>query len=132
MAWLSLAAEHPFETRVSLWGEKRSYECRGRVAAGGATRSDGGGPQNQPPLKTPARRVFEYIFPYMQGDFGNYCGCFHFFTSEEHRYALHIGVSIGVHGRRVPGPIVLLSVLDGRVLMVVRQQSVQFADIVVI
>jgi hypothetical protein len=45
---------------------------------------------------------------------------------------LQIGVSIGVHGRRVPGPIVILSVLDGRVLMAVRQQSVKFADIVVI
>jgi hypothetical protein len=43
-----------------------------------------------------------------------------------------MGVSIGVHGRRVPGPIVLLSVVDGIALMVVRQQSVQLADIVVI
>jgi hypothetical protein len=45
---------------------------------------------------------------------------------------LKISASIGVLGRRVPGPIVLLSVLDGRVLMAVRQQSVRFVDFVVI
>jgi hypothetical protein len=67
-----------------------------------------------------------------RGDCDNYCGCFQFLTSEEHRHILRIGVSIGVHGRRVPGPTVLLSVLDGRVLMAVTQQSVKFADIVVI
>jgi hypothetical protein len=47
-------------------------------------------------------------------------------------HTLQIGVSIGVLGRRVPGPIVLLSVLDGRVMMAVRQLSVHFADDVVI
>jgi hypothetical protein len=45
-----------------------------------------------------------------------------FLRSKERRHTLQIGVSIGVLGRRVPGPIVLLSVLDGRVLMTVRQQ----------
>jgi hypothetical protein len=45
---------------------------------------------------------------------------------------MHIAVSIGVHGGRVPGPIVLLSVMDGRSMMAVRQHWVQFADIVVI
>jgi hypothetical protein len=54
-----------------------------------------------------------------------------FLTSEERRHTFHIGVSICVHGRRVPGPIVLLSVLDGRVLMAVRQLSVEFADTIV-
>jgi hypothetical protein len=51
-----------------------------------------------------------------------------FQTSKERRHTLQIGVP----GRRVPGPIVLPSVLDGGVLMAVRQQSVQFADILVI
>jgi hypothetical protein len=55
-----------------------------------------------------------------------------FLASKERRHTLHICVSIGARGRRVPGTIVLLSVMDGRVLMAVRQQSVQFADIVVI
>jgi hypothetical protein len=68
----------------------------------------------------------------MRGDCGNYCGCLQFLASEERRHTLQIGVSIGVRGRRVPGPIVILSVLDGRVLMAVRQQPVHFADIVVI
>jgi hypothetical protein len=49
-------------------------------------------------------------------------------TSEERRHTLQIGVSIGVIGRRVCGPLVLLSVLDCRVSMTVIQQSVQFAD----
>jgi hypothetical protein len=53
-------------------------------------------------------------------------------TSKERRHTLQIGVSIGVHGRRVPSLIVLLSVLDGRVLMAVRQESVPLVDIVVI
>jgi hypothetical protein len=47
-------------------------------------------------------------------------------------HALQMGVSIGVRGRRVPGPIVLLAVLDDIVLMAVRQKTVKFADIVVI
>jgi hypothetical protein len=33
---------------------------------------------------------------------------------------MYIGVPIGVRGRRVPGTIVLLSVVDGRELMAVR------------
>jgi hypothetical protein len=42
---------------------------------------------------------------------------------------MHIGVSIGVRGRRLPGPIVLRCVaLDGIVLMAVRSQLVHFAD----
>jgi hypothetical protein len=53
-------------------------------------------------------------------------------TSEERRHTLQIGVSIGVRDRRLPGPIVLLSVLDSTVLVAVRQHSVQFADAVVI
>jgi hypothetical protein len=53
-------------------------------------------------------------------------------TSKERRHTLHIGVWIGVSGRRVPGQIVLPGVLDGKVLMAVRQQSVMFADIVII
>jgi hypothetical protein len=53
-------------------------------------------------------------------------------TSEERRHTLQIRVSIGVLGRRVPGPIVLQSILDGRLRMAVRHQSVQFVDIVVI
>jgi hypothetical protein len=66
-------------------------------------------------------------------DYGSYCGCLQFLTSEERWHTLQIGVSIGVPCRRVPGPIVLRSVLDGRVLMaVIRQQSLQFADIVVV
>jgi hypothetical protein len=48
-------------------------------------------------------------------------------TSEKRRHTLQIGVSIGVLGRRVHCPIILLSVLDGRVLMAVRQKSVVFA-----
>jgi hypothetical protein len=55
-----------------------------------------------------------------------------FLTSEARWHTLHIGMSIGVPGRRVPGPIVLLSALGGRVLMAVRWHSVQFPDIVVI
>jgi hypothetical protein len=47
------------------------------------------------------------------------------------RHTLHIGVSIGVPSRRVPGAVVLLSVLYGIVLMAVGQKSVKFADIVV-
>jgi hypothetical protein len=43
-----------------------------------------------------------------------------------------MGVSLGVLGRRVPGPIVFLSVREGRVLMAVRHESVHFADIVVV
>jgi hypothetical protein len=54
---------------------------------------------------------------------------YRFLTSEERRHTLQIGVSIVVDGRRVPGPIVLLSVLDGTVLMAVRHQSVEFAEI---
>jgi hypothetical protein len=54
------------------------------------------------------------------------------FTSEERRHTMQVGVSIGVHGRRIPGPIVLLSVLYGRVLMAVTHQWVQFANIVVV
>jgi hypothetical protein len=46
-----------------------------------------------------------------------------FLTYEERQHTLWIGVLIVVPGRRVPGPIVLLSVLDGRVLIAVRQQS---------
>jgi hypothetical protein len=45
---------------------------------------------------------------------------------------LQIGVSIGVRGRREPGTIVLLSVVDVRVLMAVRPESVSFVDIVVL
>jgi ABC-type sulfate transport system permease subunit len=48
--------------------------------------------------------------------------------SEERQHTLQIGVSIGVHGRRVTGPIVSLSVLYGIILMAVRQQSVEFPD----
>jgi hypothetical protein len=51
-----------------------------------------------------------------------------FSVSEKRQHTLHINVL----GRRVPGPIVLLSVLDGRVLMAVRQPPVQFPDIVAI
>jgi hypothetical protein len=54
------------------------------------------------------------------------------FTSKERRHTLHIGVSIGVHGRRVPDEIVLPSALDGRVSITVGKQSVKYADIVVI
>jgi hypothetical protein len=53
-------------------------------------------------------------------------------TSEDRRHTLQIGVSVGVPSRRVPGSIVLLSVLNGKVLMAVRQQSVIFAGIVVV
>jgi hypothetical protein len=42
-----------------------------------------------------------------------------FLTSEERWHTLEICVSAGVPIRRVPGPIVLLSVLDGRVLMAI-------------
>jgi hypothetical protein len=41
-------------------------------------------------------------------------------TSKERRHTLLIGVSIGVPCRRVPRPIVLLSVLDCMILMAVR------------
>jgi hypothetical protein len=54
------------------------------------------------------------------------------FNLEERRHALHVGVWIGVPRQRLPGPIVLLNVLDGRALMAVRQQPVQLADIVVV
>jgi hypothetical protein len=50
-------------------------------------------------------------------DSDNYCGCLQFSTSEERRQTLQIGVSIGVHGRRVPGLIFLLKVLDGIVFI---------------
>jgi hypothetical protein len=53
-------------------------------------------------------------------------------TFEERRHTLQIGVWIGVHGQRVPGPIVILSVLDGRVLMAFRHQWVHFIYVVVI
>jgi hypothetical protein len=55
-----------------------------------------------------------------------------FSTPEERRHTLQMGVPMGVHGQRVPGPIVLLSVLGGRVPIAVKQQSVQFADIITI
>jgi hypothetical protein len=57
---------------------------------------------------------------------------YHFVTSEERRHTLQIGVSICLHGRRVLGQVALPCVIYGRVLMAVRQQSVQFANIVVI
>jgi hypothetical protein len=38
--------------------EARSYVGRKRVAAGGATRSGGGGPQDRPPPKTPGTEGF--------------------------------------------------------------------------
>jgi hypothetical protein len=66
-----------------------------------------------------------------RGNCGNNCGRLQFSTSEERRHTLQMGVSIGVPCRPEPGPIVLLSVLDSRVLMAVRQQSLQFTDIVV-
>jgi hypothetical protein len=59
-----------------------------------------------------------------------YCGL-QFKTSEERRHTLQICVSIGVPSRRVPGPIALLVILYGRVLMAVRQQHVIFHNIVV-
>jgi hypothetical protein len=46
------------------------------------------------------------------------------------RTSAHL-VSVGVPCRRVPGPSVLLSVLNDKVLMAVTHQSVQFADIFV-
>jgi hypothetical protein len=63
-------------------------------------------------------------------DSGNHCGCLQFFSSEERRRTLQIGVSIGLHGRRAPAPIVLLSVLDGITFMAVRHHSVRFVDFV--
>jgi hypothetical protein len=69
-----------------------------------------------------------YILLLLYRDCGNDCGGFLFLTFEERWHTLHIGVA----GRRVPGPIVILSVLYGRVLMAVRHPIVQFADIVVI
>jgi hypothetical protein len=42
-------------------------------------------------------------------------------TCEERGHALH-SVSIGVLGRRIPGPTVLLSVLADSVLVAVRHQ----------
>jgi hypothetical protein len=60
------------------------------------------------------------LFLLRRGDCGNYCGSsLQFSASEERRHTLQIGVSIGV-----PGPIVLLSVLYGTLLMVIRQHSV--------
>jgi hypothetical protein len=46
---------------------------------------------------------------------------YRFLTSQDRRQTWEIGVSIGVHGRRVTGPFAPLSVQDGRVLMAVRQ-----------
>jgi hypothetical protein len=45
----SLAADQPCGTRFSIGGEARSYTCRRRVVAGGATRHGGGGPMDRPP-----------------------------------------------------------------------------------
>jgi hypothetical protein len=45
----SVAVDHPFESLVSPKGEARSYACRRRIVAEGATRSDGEGPQERPP-----------------------------------------------------------------------------------
>jgi hypothetical protein len=61
-----------------------------------------------------------------RGDCGNYFGCLLLLTSEErrHNYTPGRGVSIGVRGRRVPGPIVLLSVQVAKYLMAVKQLSV--------
>jgi hypothetical protein len=57
---------------------------------------------------------------------------YNFLTAEERRHTLQIVVLISVIGRRVRNPIVLHRVLDGRVLMALRQHSVQFANINVI
>jgi hypothetical protein len=57
---------------------------------------------------------------------------YNFITVPEERWhTLRKAVPICVDGRKVTGPIVL-SALDARVMMVVRQRSVRFADIVVI
>jgi hypothetical protein len=40
-----------------------------------------------------------------------YCGYLQLLASEERRHTLQISVSIGVHGRRVPGPIFALKCL---------------------
>jgi hypothetical protein len=45
---------------------------------------------------------------------------------------MQIVVPIGVLGRRVPGPIVFLSVLGGRVLIAVKHQPFHFADDIVV
>jgi hypothetical protein len=39
-----------------------------------------------------------------RGHGGTYCDCLQFLSSEERRHSMKIGVSIGAHGRRVPGP----------------------------
>jgi hypothetical protein len=65
-------------------------------------------------------------------DLDKYCGYLRFFVSEERRHTLEIGVSLGLPGRRVPGLIVLLSVLNDTVWMAIRQHSIQPSDIVVI
>jgi hypothetical protein len=75
---------------------------------------------------------FIFLLLLRRKDSVNYRGCFFSFTSGKRRHTLHIGVSIGVLGRIMPGPIFVLSVLDGKVLIAVRQQPIQFADIVVI
>jgi hypothetical protein len=41
-----------------------------------------------------------------RGDSGNCCDCLQFFTSEEHRHMLQVGVSMCVPGRIAPGPSV--------------------------
>jgi hypothetical protein len=54
-----------------------------------------------------------YVVTAFRGDCCNYCGCLQFSTSEERRHTLQISVPIGVPRRRVPGPIVLVIVLNG-------------------
>jgi hypothetical protein len=58
LARRSLTADQPCGTRVSHRGEARSCACRWRVAAGGATRSNGGGLQDHPPLVNPGTEGF--------------------------------------------------------------------------
>jgi hypothetical protein len=51
-----------------------------------------------------------------KGDCGNYCGWLQVSLLPRNvgTHTREIGVSLGERGRRVPGPIILLSVLDGK------------------
>jgi hypothetical protein len=66
-----------------------------------------------------------------RGGCGNYCGCLQLLPQEKRRHTFLIGVSVGVPGRRVLGPIFAIYVsYMAEQPMVVRQHPVQFAGLV--
>jgi hypothetical protein len=54
----SLTVDQPCESPIPPGSEARSYACRRRVAAGGATRYGSGGPHDRPPLEKTGQEGF--------------------------------------------------------------------------